>query len=92
MSNENKSLPAFPTPPKQYSEEYRQRLIKGGYGDRADFGFLYPDAGVNKREYFAVKAMQGMLAYNHRPDAEGWNKIANDAVSAADALLEALNK
>ena len=47
--------------------------------------------GLTKREYAAVKAMQGLLAsdsgYNTRPDA-----IASQAVAMADALLNELEK
>lgn len=48
--------------------------------------------GISKREYFAASALQGMLAYNHRPDMNGFAEIALDAVVAADYLIDALNK
>ena len=46
--------------------------------------------GLTKREYFAAMAMQGMLSKStgRYPVSE----IVNDAVGAADALIEELNK
>lgn len=49
--------------------------------------------GLTKREYFAVMAMQGMLA-NHK---NGYDKkaaitYAEDSVYVADALISELNK
>lgn len=52
--------------------------------------FMNPAPGLTKREYFAVMAMQGMLAngeYSMSFDGE-----AKNAVFCADALIEALNK
>lgn len=49
--------------------------------------------GVTVREYFAAQAMQGILA-NRTYDPPRRNKLkgmAEDAVSAADALIEALS-
>lgn len=49
--------------------------------------------GMSVREYFAAQAMQGILA-NRTYDPPRRNKLkgmAEDAVSAADALIEALN-
>lgn len=86
MNTENKDLPAFPVPPKQFSEELRQNIIQKGAGP--DGGFLYPDKGITKREYFAAKAMQGLCAKN-----QGWDSmkdLAAKAVEIADELLNAL--
>jgi len=55
------------------------------YGD----GVKY-QTGMTLRDYFAAKAMQGMLAgllaYGH--DIV-WNQIAEDAYKQADAMLKA---
>lgn len=52
-----------------------------------------PSSGLSIREYFAAKALQGILASDcYEPPRR--NKIkgmAEDAVNAADALIEALN-
>lgn len=48
--------------------------------------------GLTIRQYYAGLALQGMLAYNHRPDAGGWEEIAKQSVIAADHLIEELNK
>jgi len=47
------------------------------------------EAGLTKREYFAVMAMQGLLAHQFMQNV---NDAANDAVAAADALIKELNK
>ena len=52
------------------------------------------EGGLSKREHFASIAMQGILA-NKQYEAPRRNKIegmAEDAVHAADALLEELSK
>ena len=54
--------------------------------DRED-GFL----GLTKREYFAVIALQGLLAYSH-PNSEYLGELTKAAVDYADRLIEALNK
>jgi len=54
--------------------------------------FSPPQEGLTKREYFAALALQGMLAYHNRPDADGWDRIAKESVAAADALLEKLKE
>ena len=50
-------------------------------------GYLVKE-GISKREYFAAKAMQGMLANQHAIS----EFIAKDAVQFADVLIEELNK
>jgi hypothetical protein len=48
-----------------------------------------PEFGLTKRELIAAMAMQGMLA---DPDIhERFEVIADEAVQAADALIERLN-
>jgi hypothetical protein len=47
-----------------------------------------PNNGLTKREYFAAIALQGLLAN----DSGLITSKARDAVKAADALIEELNK
>ncbi len=47
---------------------------------------IYP--GLTKREYFAARAMQGMLANPH--DQEEWSELVKSAAKVADQQLEAL--
>jgi hypothetical protein len=53
-------------------------------------GVVEHHRGMTMRDYFAAKAMQGMLAgllaYGH--DIM-WNEIAKDAYKMADAMLKA---
>mgnify|MGYP001333530170 CR=1 FL=1 len=60
-----------------------------------------PQDGLTKREYFAVMAMQGMMANpellvngstNMTTANQVLNSYAEDAVKSADALIEQLNK
>jgi hypothetical protein len=48
------------------------------------------DTGLTKREYFAAKAMQGLLAM--AKDDESMQFLARQSVKMADALIEELNK
>lgn len=62
---------------------------------------LYPDGsthepgdpGMTLRDYFAAKAMQGLLAanwcasYRELESRIGWNMVAADAYSMADSML-----
>ena len=65
------------------------------------FPFIYHDregderviSGITVREYFAAMSLQGMYSNNGLVDQ--WNcegEMAKNAVRAADALIEALNK
>ena len=49
--------------------------------------------GLTKREYFAVKALQGLCANNH-PDIMVYtgDTLVEEAVGLADKLLSELNK
>lgn len=51
-------------------------------------GMPYVADGLTKREYFAAMAMQGILTRAGDPPHL---QIARDAVSVADALINALN-
>ena len=53
-----------------------------------EYGIDAPQEGLTKREYFAAMALQGLLAN----DSELITSKARDAVQAADALIEILNK
>ena len=46
--------------------------------------------GLTKREYFAVMAMQGILAGAR--EYTPFTNVAKDSVSMADALIDELNK
>jgi hypothetical protein len=48
--------------------------------------------GLSKREYFAAKAMQGMLAAGYHTNSQTVLQNAQDCVEYADALIEALEK
>lgn len=50
--------------------------------------YYYIANSLTKREYFAAKALQGLLAN----DSSLITNKARDAVKAADALIEELNK
>jgi hypothetical protein len=47
--------------------------------------------GMSLREYFAAKAMQGLLSASYTEDWS-YSRTAEDAVTAADALISELNK
>ena len=69
--------PAFPVVGHMYGEKL------GGQLDR----------GMTLRDYFAAKAMQGLLAanwcesYRELESSVGWNMVAADAYRMADAML-----
>jgi len=75
---------------------------EGGYGDTITFHdvngskqFFPFKAGLTKREYFAVMAMQGFLASSvsiNNTNERTPELIASVAVITADALIKALNK
>ena len=50
----------------------------------------FDDYGLTKREYFAAKAMQGLLAMANNDDRMQF--LARQSVKMADALIEELNK
>jgi len=56
-------------------------LVNVGSGD-------IEDGGLTKREYFAAKALHGMLSDGDEPDS----KTASNSVNVADLLIKALNK
>ncbi len=92
--SENGKQSAFPTEEKtEVPDEF-----KGGYRT-----VLYPSGGLTKREYFAMQALQGLVANaaftesfsilgpEYTPE---WVKMyhVGNAVALADALLKELEK
>ena len=51
----------------------------------------YISTGLNKREYFAAMAMQGIISNKDGLDIK-IERIVESAVDTADALIEELNK
>jgi len=49
----------------------------------------YQDSGMRLRDYFAAKAMQGMLAYSYLHPLSMEAGCARDAYAMADAMLKA---
>lgn len=45
--------------------------------------------GMDLRDYFAAKAMLGLMASPHMPDAFNVQPVADKAYMIADAMLEA---
>jgi hypothetical protein len=68
-------------------------------GDECAFPFVLPEdtsfpdyqEGMTKREYFAAKALQGLLAAAGGLDLTKW-EYPKDAVLFADALIAELNR
>ena len=55
-------------------------------------GYPYPDSGMTLRDYFAAKAMHGLVARTHTKDESGrpfveW--VAELSYELADAMLKA---
>lgn len=48
--------------------------------------------GMDLRDYFAAKAMQGMLANQHQFSADDESIYARDAYAIADAMMKAREK
>jgi hypothetical protein len=59
---------------------------------RNEFDSGYLQEGLTKREYFAAKAMQGILVDADPIQEEHFAYLANQAVNMADALLKALEQ
>jgi hypothetical protein len=49
----------------------------------------YSDSGMTLRDYFAAKAMEGMLAYSYLHPLSMEDGCARDAYDMADAMLKA---
>ena len=67
--------PAFPVP-------FSLDPAQGG----PVFAELYGNGGMSLRDYFAAKAMQGMMAGNWNTNYDAW---AEHAYQLADAMLRA---
>lgn len=50
--------------------------------------FIYPQAGMTLRDYFAAAAFQGLLINGHHKNVR-YSYIAEDAYKLADAMIEA---
>lgn len=81
----NKKEPAFPTT-KRFSENY---MDSAGYGRCREVSTLA--GGMTIRDYFAAKAMQGMIADPDRADYSR-EECARLAYAMADAMLEERKK
>jgi len=83
MSNTNTGGPAFPF--EYHNQTSRHQPGFFGTGDISP-GASQQFAGMTLRDYFAAKAMQGMLADPNTPEIMD---IAGAAYEAADAMLRA---
>jgi hypothetical protein len=86
MSIENKNLPAFPV---EVSVDGNGNLTGSSTSPFSSF-----EIGLTKREYFAAKAMQGIMANETtNPASERhFDYRATQAIKMADALLKALEQ
>ena len=48
--------------------------------------------GMTLRDYFAAKALQGLLASYGQHDINSYKEFASDAYAAADAMIEQRGK
>lgn len=76
MSDINDGGPAFPVPDVQASEPRNVEQMRR------------EARGMSLRDYFAAKAMQGMLSCSVQPQS-GPDMYARDAYTIADAMLKA---
>jgi len=51
--------------------------------------FIYPQAGMTLRDYFAAAALQGLAVNAHNFDNMSDKSIAENAYLIADAMIEA---
>lgn len=70
---------------------YPVAVAETGLGDTIDSHYA-GDAGLTKREVFAMAMIKGNLAAFHDHDVSDYQDIANDCVMMADALLKELEK
>ncbi len=79
------SEPAFPLVTSSYTD----------YENSPNYcGAVWSEGGLTKREYFAAKALQGILSIPPKALEHEWTvqEICAGAVKWADELLEALEK
>jgi hypothetical protein len=74
--------------PPAFPGKQKALLIKSEHSDIAK-EYEIDQNGMTLRDYFAAKAMQGMMVDVHIPDC---NYIAKTAYEMADAMLEARQK
>lgn len=75
MSAADNGGPAFPAP---------------GLSSLPNDNFIYPEAGMTLRDYFAAKALQGLLAQSMGTALGSDPKLAAEyAYAAADEMLKA---
>jgi len=60
--------------------------------DNQKTGYETKFGGLTKREYFASKAMQGLLSNHAQIDSTNYEWVAKTAVGYADELLNELSK
>jgi hypothetical protein len=77
MNNTNTGGPAFPTTVRTYYSE-----------DTGSTWSEHIDPGMTLRDYFAAKAIVGIIAHPEGP-AGLWDKCALQAYEVADAMLKA---
>jgi hypothetical protein len=51
-----------------------------------------PNQGMDLRDYFAAKALQGLIAQKITPQIVDATQLANDAYMIADEMMEAREK
>lgn len=83
MSAQNNGGPAFPFGVKV--------IRRDGYGGGEQV-IDDNEGGMTLRDYFAAKALQGMLANQHPYQANDEHMFARDAYVLADAMLKARAK
>jgi len=79
MSDKTGNPNAFPI------SGYSAKNLNEGYGCYDE------ELGMSLRDYFAAKAMQGIISNPGGP-APKWDKVARDSYAAADAMLEERSK
>jgi hypothetical protein len=78
MSNTNTCGPAFPTTVRTHYSE-----------DTGSTWSEHIDPGMTLRDYFAAKALQGLVSAWGGHDVTDFDELASDAYNMADAMLKA---
>jgi hypothetical protein len=82
MLHSNNGGPAFPAQVDNNTDEE----VEGFLDEVVMPGARHQYSGMTLRDYFAAKAVQGMLACSNQPQS-GADMFARDAYSIADAML-----
>ena len=77
----NKTVPAFPCPTEN-------RMIASNHLSEEIIGY----GGMHLRDYFAAKALQGIIAQKITPQIIDVTQLANDAYMIADKMMETREK